>query len=162
MLDHRLSGPSHQFSQGGSLKTRTRLAAAAAAAAAATVIGGVIPTAGAAPVSQQSWYKVQLDPVTTRLLASDPAQALADAAWTSEIPESVRPWVVGYLHASLFAKYAADAPNGCVELHFSPDVDNAYSSTVGTIHASCPWVVPSVQPEPYPGPFAYWERGEAR
>jgi hypothetical protein len=163
MLDRLPFDIRHQgLTRGGSLKSSTRLVASVAAAAAATVIGGAVPTAGAEPPSQSSWYKLQLDPVTTKLVASDPAQAFAEATWSAALPESLQRWATGFFYTSLLAQSAAAIPNGCVELHFRSDDNHAYTTASGTVYTECPWLVPSLQPETNPGPFAYWERGEAR
>lgn len=141
------------------MKKRSVLASVVAVCAA--VVGVVGPgVAQAAPTSLSEGYGVRLDPVTTKLFASDPARALAEIALGTSLPDEAYTVKAGFWFATRMAQDAARDPQGCVELHIWGGQGQAYWTGIGTISSPCPWAVPSVWREEPSG--ATWERGQAR
>ena len=130
-----------------------------AAASAVAVIGAATltaPVVAAQPVGSEEGYVVRLDPLTTKLFATDQAGALAEAVWATPLPDG---FLLGsnLLWANRIAQVAARYPAGCVEMHIRLDRTSSYSSGVGSAIENCQLLVPSVaREEPTKGG---WSRG---
>ncbi|MCZ4552177.1 hypothetical protein BH683_023575 [Williamsia sp. 1138] len=139
------------------MQMRTRFLVVMVAVLAPLIVTGP-GTAAAEPVRAAEGYGFRLDPLTTKLFATDPARALADLAHSRSLSAPYGLEGQNFWLATELAQRAARHPQGCVEFHVRTSADRSTWSAVGRPLNPCPWVVPSMWREA-PTPIGGWSRG---
>lgn len=139
------------------MQMRTKFLVVIVAVLASLIVTGP-GTAAAEPVRAAEGYGFRLDPLTTKLFATDPARALADLAHSRSLSAPYGLEGQNFWLATELAQRAARHPQGCVEFHVRTSADRSTWSAVGRPLNPCPWVVPSMWREA-PTPIGRWSRG---
>lgn len=139
------------------MELRKRLVVATFAVMVTFVAIGPV-TAAAEPVRPTEGYGFRLDPLTTKIFASDPARALGEIAQSRPLSAPYAFEAQDFWFATQLAQRAARHPQGCVEFHVRGGSEHSTWTGVGTMRNPCPWVVPTMwQEEPTP---IGWSRGQ--